>query len=138
MLDLPSLQEKVSRARRKYPRVDLVIRSWHEDTLLLRMMLLSLAIYWPFDLLQSSVHIVLDEEAPETRDICLKIVKDFGTWATCVGEPPPSWKPGTFKRSKAARVHWSTFLADLYTSEKADFVAVLDSDTVFHSFGAEA
>ena len=137
-VDLPALRPKISEPER-IPRVDLVVRSWHEDGILLRMMLLSLAIYWPFNLFQSSVHIVLDDEAPETTEVCSMVLKEFGTWATCTGEPRPSWGTRTiFKRSKAARVHWSTFLSDLYTSEEADFVAILDSDTIFHSFGAEA
>eukprot|EP00930_Biecheleria_cincta_P037729 TRINITY_DN25925_c0_g1_i1.p1 TRINITY_DN25925_c0_g1~~TRINITY_DN25925_c0_g1_i1.p1 ORF type:complete len:507 (+),score=64.52 TRINITY_DN25925_c0_g1_i1:195-1715(+) len=121
-----------------YPRVDLVIRTWHEDLVLVLTLLRSLAIFWPLAKLRSTVNVVLDSEDAQTNPACSAIEHEFGTWVTCVGEDPPPWNDFSLKRSKAARVHWSTFLSDMYVDPAAEYVGILDSDVVFHSHGAEA
>lgn len=120
-------------------KVDLVVRSWHRDMALLEGLLVSISIFWPFGRLRTTVVVVLDSEAPETAAACQRLAL-FGSWVRCVGEALPELLgSGTpVKRPRFSRVHWSTFWADRYASQDADFVGVLDADVVFHSFGAES
>merc|ERR1711871_722298 len=121
------------------PRVAIVVRTWHKDLDKIVMLLQSIAIFWPFGAFQSTVVVVLDLEAPETVGICNKLLSKFGRWVNCIGEELPDALANSpyLRRPKFARVMLSTFWADHYVGSGTDYVAVIDSDVVFHSFGAE-
>lgn len=121
-------------------KVDLVVRTWHKDLPQLEGLLRSIAIFWPFGRLKTTVHVVLDAEAPQTTETCRWLEDRFGSWLRCVGEELPEFlrEATLLRRPKFARVHWSSFWADKYASPEADFVGICDSDVVFHSFGADA
>eukprot|EP00929_Paragymnodinium_shiwhaense_P051951 TRINITY_DN26066_c0_g1_i3.p1 TRINITY_DN26066_c0_g1~~TRINITY_DN26066_c0_g1_i3.p1 ORF type:complete len:450 (+),score=40.64 TRINITY_DN26066_c0_g1_i3:48-1397(+) len=148
-------QSAVKKAFKRKPSVGLMIRSWSGDQSFLEELLFSIAVFWPFGELRTKVVVVMDLEEPETDELCDFVRLCCSPWAECVGEQLPSWLKGVrddlevgkmqgqasfeykSKRPKNARVNWSLFYADHYTSD-TDFVGVLDTDIVFHSFGAEA
>lgn len=121
--------------------VDLVVRSFHGDWAPLEMLLLSIAVFWPFHRLNTRVAAVLDAEAAETPEFCARVLRRFRAFTHCfLEELPPWWQRGRHqpKRPQAARVHWSTFWSDHYARRGVSYVGVVDSDVVFHSFNADA
>lgn len=141
---IPALQQSALpvKAVNQPLKVDFVVRSWYKDLFLLEELLLSMSIFWPFGKISTQVFVVLDKEHPQTLDTCWHLRERFGTFTHCRIEELPSFWPEYAgpapKRPKAFRVHYSTFWSDLYARADADFIGVLDSDVVFHSFGIES
>ncbi|CAK0799921.1 unnamed protein product [Prorocentrum cordatum] len=113
-------------------KVDLVVRACGKHRDQLEELFRSLEVFWPFRRWQSRVHVVLDAESELDRSLCAREGRNpWPQWVHCVNEVLPA---ALADATGAVRAQFGLFLADVY-APGADFVAVVDSDCVFHTFG---
>jgi len=105
-------------------RVDIFTLAHHRDAPMLELLLESIATLWPLEELRTQVVILVDHSADGVA-LCRRLELSEWNWMKCVSEE---------SRSKVAGHMLSNiptyYMADLYVSESADFIAYMDGDGV--------
>ena len=120
--------------------VDVLVRSYSMERVLMEMLLESMLLFWPWQRWRSKLIFVMDIESEEDHIWCDKLAAIYneidstrGT-VKCFYEAKPAWiRPVMEELGNPCRAMWSLHYGDHYSD--ADYIAVTDSDTVFHTFG---
>lgn len=115
-------------------RVGLVVRTYAGAFVALSTLLHSVELFWPHH--RWPVTVVLDADSQEDRD---KAAAGLPPWVRVdFEEPPPLMERWAGLQRAGSRTHgwqrasWSHFHLDRYTD--AEFIANMDSDTIFHTW----
>ncbi|CAE8631476.1 unnamed protein product, partial [Polarella glacialis] len=113
-------------------RVDIVVRAFWREQVMLEMLAESIRVFWPLELWQSKVIFVMDAESELDHTVCAGMQFSF---VECRFEalPPAFGDFADFNLTGVHRAMWSLFLADHYSD--ADYVAIMDADSLVHTFG---
>lgn len=116
-------------------RVDLVVRSYWKAAEMLLLLVHSLELYWPKE--AGNVIVILDDTS-EDAAVC----RLLPAWIRCLLDPPPEVVETFSDATRALRTSLKGMLTkelallevDKYSD--ADYIAVVDADTVFVTYGA--
>merc|ERR1719359_260966 len=102
---------------------------------MLELFLDSVERYWPTARWRSTVVLVLDQESAADHELCSQL-EGRPVKVKCAFEEEPAWIPPLVQAYAkdgwsrgATRAMWSLHYAELYSD--ADFIAIMDADTVF-------
>lgn len=118
------------RAGNSRVRVALVVRTYHGDLEMLLAMLNSVEIFWPR---WGDVVTVFDSDSAADRTACDLLPR----WARCAFQLRPRRAVFNTSSPEQAFMIWSHFYLEQHVAPGHDFVAIVCSDVVFHSFAIE-